>query len=253
MKLSCSVHCRTMLETQELSAWASFSPESSTVDEGLKKIHTSLVEEAQTLCELLNSAGLAAHLSPQPFSRVFKHEAGEVWAQGLLDNLRARKDVVRAALEQDIGLDDNRGLFWLACRRFNFKPSSEMLEKIKDSDVLEIYTLHDKKQIFSNFRFWDLVSYPIDDILSYEFYELFERSAEVNEGILNLVVQVATTQKTLPYTTAEHLVKEIHSPKEYVFRIRHGYMGPLIDRHSGMMTGVVSTLESVRIESQLSH
>lgn len=220
----------------------------STENRALKEIQLALTEEAFTLKALLETAGIQVTLSPVPFSEIPKLRNGIEKALEFLENLKVRTDIVRSALEQDISLNDAKGLFWIACRKFNFKPNYDSIDLISDEDVLEIYSIaNGYKQIFSNFIFWEMVSYPLDIILTKEFYEIFDRNDAITQAIIKSAEKVMLNKKTMSVEVPIHIMNEISSEKKYSFRIHTNFIGPLICRASNEITALVTTSAATRL------
>lgn len=165
----------------------------------------------------------------------------------VLDNLKIRLAVVEAALQQDVDLADNKGMFWVACRRFNLRPSQSFLDLIESDDVLEIYTL-DFKQMFCSFNFWSMVSYSLDQVFANEFWELYGRDSRINDEIGSTISRALRQRTTVAYETPPHVMQELASPAQYRFEMTLGYVAPLYDRQTGQPAAFVSTLKARRMD-----
>lgn len=207
---------------------------------------TLLKSKTLELQEILKSSGIHVEVSETPFKKLVGKDSQ--FLDLILRNLDTRVEIIRSAITQDISLDDNKGLFWVACRRFNLRPDNETIERIRDEDVMEIYNM-DVVQTFSNFKFWNLCSYPIDQILTEEFYALFERPGTITEGIMSTFGKVLQSRKLSDYQLPDHIVKELYSTKNYQFKVQNNFLAPLFDRADGSVAAVISTLKAERIEN----
>lgn len=67
-------------------------------------------------------------------------------------------------------------------------------DEIRSGDVIEIYNT-DLIQVFRNFEFFDVCSYTLLDLLTNEFYELYERGQLINQGLFSAI----STLSSRPY------------------------------------------------------
>lgn len=202
-----------------------------------------LCEQGSYLVKVLQAKGFQVQLSANPFQKILESEFDLKLGLEILNNLNTRIEILKAAIDQDIDLNDNKGLFWLACRRFGFRPQSDFLEIIESDDVLEIYTL-DGKQVFSNFFFWSLTSYPIDVILSHAFLSLFHRESIFNDQILKAFEWTCIHSKTREYAIKKHMMQEIFLDNSRKFEIQFRSLSPL--HLNGSLSAVASLLKAKR-------
>ena len=64
-------------------------------------------------------------------------------------------------------------------------------DDIRPGDVIEIYNT-DLIQVFRNFEFFDVCSYTLLDLLTNEFYELYERGQLINQGLFGAISTLNT-------------------------------------------------------------
>lgn len=201
-------------------------------------------------CRLYSALKVAGIEVAAPYSSNGNHKIidGLDQQSDLIEKLVTRIEVVEAAVEQDIDLTDNRGMFWVACRRFHLRPQQSFLDVIESDDVLEIYTL-DFKQMFCSFNFWTMVSYTLDEVFSNEFWELYGRDSSINEAIGVNIKKALDAKETVPFDVPPHIMQELVSPAQYKFEMTLGYVSPLYDRQSGRIVAFASTLKAKRLEN----
>lgn len=215
----------------------------------LMSLRGLLKEKTLELQSLLKSSNIHVNVSENAFADFSLPTIdGISTAQAILENLTNRIEIVSSAIQQDIALDDSRGLFWLACRKFNFKPQMEFLDQIKEDDVLEIYNVADDyKQIFSNFKFWEMVSYPINTILTHSFDELYHRDQHQIGKVIQTIRTCIEHKQTISFNLEPHAMKEKFSDKRYEFLTEFNIVSPLMDRDTHTTSCIVSTISAKKL------
>ena len=103
-------------------------------------------------------------------------------------------------------------------------------DEINSGDVIEIYNT-DLIQVFRNFEFFDVCSYTLLDLLSNEFYELYERGQLINQGLFNAI----TTLNSRPFNMApvnlldlpQHVLQEKFSTDQLRSMVQFKTMYPV--------------------------
>jgi hypothetical protein len=101
---------------------------------------------------------------------------------------------------------------------------------ITNEHIIEIYT-KDLFQIYRNLGFFNLCSYNLMDLLTNEFYELYERSLQVNV----LLIEATEKLSKRPYSLEpesllhipQHIMREKFSPAKKSFMIQFQAMYPI--------------------------
>lgn len=199
----------------------------------------------EKLHQTLEKAGirLALPYSADPTLNRLKSKSP---TQQVLESLITNIEILNSAIDNEIDLTDNRGLFWVACRRFNLRPTQSFMDLIGPDDVLEIYSL-DYKQMFCSINFWCMVSYTLDQVFLNEFWELYGRDSSVNDTIGVTIAQALKERKTLPFDSPSHIMAELASPGMYRFEMTLGHVSPLFDREDGQPAAFVSAVKARRL------
>jgi hypothetical protein len=200
-----------------------------------------LINQILELQGLLTSQGILTRISPKPFSHL-NTTATQILGENLIQNLDWRIKITKMAIESGTSLRDTRSLVWLACSNLRLRPPSDFLNKIRDTSVFEIYSLN-FTQLFSNFKFWELVSYPIDDILSVEFDRLYKREDSIRKHILQTVNDCIHSGKVIEFDHRSHTMIESLSDSPKAFQLKLEYCSPLWDRDQNQITAFASTIE----------
>lgn len=103
-------------------------------------------------------------------------------------------------------------------------------EKIEKDDIIEIYN-RDVIQIYRSISHMNLCGYTLLDVLTHEFYELYERSLPINEQMMEATLKVLSGEQPggfgLTGMIPKHLMREIFSASRGVFEIEFKYICPV--------------------------
>ncbi len=92
------------------------------------------------------------------------------------------EELVDVANEKKIDPVRDQQLTWYALRKLGLKIPSELFSVLESGDSVEVYT-EDVVQIYRNFRFFEYCSYSIEELMTYPYYNLFERPAWLLDSI----------------------------------------------------------------------
>lgn len=128
-------------------------------------------------------------------------------------NLRFDRDLIRTFLKQ-----------------MNFIYDESLIEQINDGSVIEIYN-PENSQIFRNLRMLDICSYSLLDLLTYDPFELYDRSENVIGQLVDLSAKLAARPYDLSpvdlHYVPKHLVREIFSPRKVAVEVQFRIAYPL--------------------------
>lgn len=130
--------------------------------------------------------------------------------------------ICSAVMEDRDAILDERRLLKNVASRLRLVISDEIYETMEKDTIIEIYN-QDFLQIYRSLRFVDLCNYSLLDLLTYEYYELYERSASVNEHLFEACGILRQTKEARSISLAQkiprHLLRERFSEKRGVFTI----------------------------------
>ncbi len=201
--------------------------------------------QLETFCTLAASEGirLTPYHPQRPFAdfRLLPQEAQAAIVQNFQVYLNA---CLRAKADGESIRDDSRVVLWGILRHLGLRPSSDLFERLQTDDVIEVYG-SDLIQIYRNLRFLELCTYPLDQIFSCAWPDLFQRPSEFTESVLKDIGQIlgGKVRHTIDLDSREHVVQETCSEERRKFGVRHGIMSPLFGR-SGAIEGFVATLRA---------
>ena len=149
-------------------------------------------EEYRQLCEEVASIlqtqaiRIRGHNDPT-FRRLAQHPEREQ----IIENLRAWRDVLSAALQSGDSLTDDRKLVWRALQRLGMRPNADLMDRIQGGQAIQIFST-DNLLTFVNLAFFDFIHATIDEVFTIVWNEDSTRDAKITLEALRLVFLVKT-------------------------------------------------------------
>lgn len=112
-----------------------------------------------------------------------------------------------------------RSYIELALSIYNLEIESDFWKKLEKNDVVEVYNA-ENIQLFRTFNFFALSNYSLLDLLTNEWFHLWERPTFVLEGLIQLSQKLLQGEicTTTQVPVAEHIVKEIYSDESAQYK-----------------------------------
>lgn len=162
-----------------------------------------------------------------------------------LVRLKRYVDVCEMTRKQGHSLANHHAFLWNMLKEMGYVPHSEMFGVLEDQDIVEIYD-NSLIQVFRNLRFFEICSYSLVELLTYEFPELYYREDSITQRLLKQVFSLLNEEqfKVLKADAPLHRVQETFSDHKNEYFIRQKYIAPLRDRVSRSIA-IVGTFEVV--------
>ncbi|MCC6277203.1 MAG: hypothetical protein IT289_04730 [Oligoflexia bacterium] len=146
------------------------------------------------------------------------------------ERFESYKSVCESIVESGQSLRDSTVFLWKMLSRLKMRPGPDLFDKLKNDDIIEIYDSN-SVQIFRNLRFFEICSYSLLEVFTYELWELYRRDTDVTKALIDTVSKVFTnqTQGAVPAGVPDHVVEEIFSESKCRYYIRQKYISPLFD------------------------
>lgn len=90
---------------------------------------------------------------------------------------------------ENCSLRDSKRFTWRALVKLGLSPNSDLLERLEDGDIVEIYDSQ-QVQLFRNLEFFDFCSYTLEELFCLEWWRLFKRDEAISNTILRLVNEI---------------------------------------------------------------
>ncbi|MGE3973372.1 MAG: hypothetical protein AB7F59_02465 [Bdellovibrionales bacterium] len=151
------------------------------------------------------------------------------------------------ALNSGAHLDDDRTLALWVLKSLNWRFHPDLFGHLTKNDVIEIYN-KDSVQIFRTFNFFNLISYTLEEILCYEWWELYRRPEFIQKELVTQGTRILEkkVEETLFNFAPNHEVEEIFSVKRNIAEISEKLVSPPY-LPSGQITGFIHAFEIVNV------
>lgn len=150
--------------------------------------------------------------------------------RSILRIIRDYNNLINPIIEEDPSVLDNEiDLLKAVVKDLRLIVDEGIWEKIEKDDIVEIYNC-DVIQIYRSLSQMNLCGYTLLDVLTHEFYELYERSLPINEQMLEATRKVfegPASGFSLSGMIPKHLMREIFSSNRGVFEIEFKYICPV--------------------------
>ncbi len=164
-----------------------------------------------------------------------------------LQNLQVFKKILAHAEMGQMELWETSNLLELTFSELKLTYSDDFVTTIEHDDIVDGYDLNNC-QIFRNFRFMEICSYDLHDIVTYDWPTLFERSQMITSKIMEKVEEVVRTGRTVSLEDVPaHYMKERHSQDGSVFRVKFRHMGPIFAK-AGVPAGFLASSKAEIID-----
>ncbi len=190
------------------------------------------IELAYELVALAEKAGCSIVPFYQSHIPYFNSQTDEK-KRSILEAPQVFIDICHLTLTNGKKLDDTKALTWYGLKHLNLRFTSDLLERISDGDILEVYT-NDNIQIFRNFKFFELTSYSIEDIFCRPWTDLFirhdiDKAAKTLEVMKKMSTREIVNTISLEFIGA-HKIEEALSPFRYQYDYTIKYLSPVYDK-----------------------
>lgn len=129
----------------------------------------------------------------------------------------------------------------MALKKFNLTPKDDCQQYLTKGDIVEIYSA-EGVQLYRNFEFFKNCSYSLMDVITNEWFVLYERPQQIIDTMINICSQVLKSGKeTVQYAVPEHILRERYLNAKRAFKIVSKYISPLVDSN-GQTTAVLTVL-----------
>jgi hypothetical protein len=108
----------------------------------------------------------------------------------------------------DFDIDDSSRLLLIALKELGLSIDKSFYSMIDRTNVVEVYDNH-HFQVFRSFNFFRLCNYNLDDVLSHEWFELYERNQAITDEIMAVGVDHIQSDRTITKIHMKpHLMRE---------------------------------------------
>lgn len=213
------------------------------VSSNLEPLHlwTDFEVETEKLSETLCQCGYRSIISTNEKARSKFLEFNVSTQKKALSSLLIYNTHLETARQRGINLKDTRKLLWSVLIDLNLRPCGDIMDKIRDDDLVEIYDSH-FVQRFRNLLFFELCSYSVAEILIFDWPSLYRRPAEVTDELVEKFRQsFQESAKTKAFDSPPHLMWEVFSEEKRKFMIYDKYHSPIWMKGVSRPWGAIAT------------
>ena len=137
----------------------------------------------------------------------------------------------------------NHSLVWGALKALGLRPPSDAFTHIQDNHLVEIYNTQ-FSQVFRSLNFMQFVNYSIDELMTYHWNELYERTGSTTAEMLKMVEVVRTNKAPTTYVRpfTRCVVRERFSPSPICVD-SDSVIGASLFNSTGEFAGYLSVIE----------
>ncbi len=197
----------------------------------------SFLEIVQSVSELLTEHGF----NIQPYkdannleflkldlaSQLKTIEHFKIYAEVLIDTHRSEE------------LQDTRVLLWNMLKRMGYFPTDDILSKIQNHHIIEIYNKQNV-QVFRNLSFFKVCSYSLDEILCIPWWKLYHREEKISQEIFKFgsMILSGELKHSISPDIPTHVLAETSSRSNYTMNVDINYLSSL-ESHEGDKAALV--------------
>lgn len=203
------------------------------------------IAEIKTLCASVSETIALLGRQAVPFSQD-RHPRPKNIEQRL-SWMKAYKEVLAAQAAGANAGQREKDLMWKFLTKLHFIPTSDIFDRIKDDQYIEIYDLQGD-QIYRSLNYFDAVSFSVEDVLNLNWKRHYERDSRITLSLLGLSARLFTGQFHKTYdceNVPPHQVRETIA-KHYLFELNIRCFSPL--KHDGKCVAMIVVSNARRLE-----
>lgn len=220
------------------------------LDTSLSVLEISIIADLQKVAQITRLQGHACRpYSPKAIQalRALPLEKKELIAKQLQSTLNVV--LMATEVEQPSTEHTERRYIDPAIKMYGLEiRDTEFWNKIEKDDVIEIYS-SENIQLFRTFNFFKISSYSLLDLLTLEWYLLWERPSFVMNALMEAAqaMMEGKMQTATQINAARHVLKEIYNDDSISFKcssilVEPGVACPLFEKGSNEVKGFVFSL-----------
>ncbi len=220
------------------------------LDTRLTPLELSLIADLQRLAQIVRLQGYACRpYSPKSIAafRTMPLEKKEFIAKQLQNALSVV--LMSTQVEQPSSEHRERCYIEPAIKMYGLElRDTEFWNKVQKDDVIEIYS-SESIQLFRTFNFFKISSYSLLDLLTLEWYLLWERPSFVMNALIEAAQQMmeGRMKTATQINSSRHILKEIYNDDSIGFKcssvlVEPGFACPLFEEGSNEVKGFVFSL-----------
>lgn len=197
----------------------------------------NFLELVQSVSEVLTNQGY--NIQPYKDSKNLEFLKLDLDSQsGTIEHFKVYAEALIDTHKSD-SLHDSRVLLWNMLKRMGYFPTDDILSKIQDHHIVEIYNKQNV-QVFRNLSFFKVCSYSLDEILCIPWWKLYHREEKISQEIFkfgSMILSGELNHSICP-DIPTHVLAEASSRFSYKMNVDINYLACL-ESHEGDKAALV--------------
>lgn len=154
--------------------------------------------------------------------------------EGALRVLQSQNEFVKEAIRKGLHAFNEHALVRMAMRKLNLFSDENILEQVDQTDVVEIIDSN-QIQMYRSFSCFALCNYSIAELVTYPWYELYDRPSWVTDKLFELGTPVLKGDR--PYQDLEenvppYLIRETRTDEQSAFMVQEKFYARMMSSHT---------------------
>jgi hypothetical protein len=166
--------------------------------------------------------------------------------QSIVEHFNSYLDMVRAIRVEPgstvLTTAQERLLVRKSAERFGLKLTDAAENTVEAGYLIEIYNAQNV-QLYRNFEFFRHSGYSLLDVVTTEWYHLYQRPQKVTEALIEAAREVFTHGKAIVPNVPEHILRETRSDAQRAFLINVKSISPLFAQ-SGKVEAILTKIQA---------
>lgn len=163
--------------------------------------------------------------------------------RALVTAMKIQNDLLEASSEKSSWIQGELAMLLQAAALGRMSIPDDFLDKVEDGDVVEIYDIEKRMQVYRNLEFLKKSSYDLLTLLVTPYTELFHREPHIVQRIIERSEEVLRTATcAVPWEVESHVLTERLHSHNRCFRMQMKYVCPVFDMDSGRRVAIATTL-----------
>ncbi len=148
--------------------------------------------------------------------------------RAVTDHLQFYHDLCSEQITEGYTLKDNPTFAWRAISKLGLTPRSDLFSYLKNEHIVQIYSANNV-QLFSNFRFFEICSYTLEELFSLEWWVLYERDPKITSQLFEYSTKIFSGEiaENFKPQVEKHFVREKSSVDKFILDCTCDLAGPL--------------------------
>lgn len=150
--------------------------------------------------------------------------------EGAVKGLEGQLAFIQEAIRNGLTAYNEKSLVRMAMGKLNLFADENIVEKVGTTDVVEIFDSH-HTQVYRSYSCFALCNYSIAELVSYPWYELYERPKWVEERLYSLSESIFAGREShvdLEDKVPKYVLKETMTAEKAAFEMQDKFLSRMV-------------------------